>query len=162
MEIAWNQTNPFFYRYDIQYAIQPCWKCNNYHQMHNLGIVTKLFIPSNIKTQLNLVPFCFWADWAVLALLKTKVFFHYFMTFCTFNVSTEKLIYKKVRKKVNIGVFIVHGMYHLGDSYLFREKFRTACLEFALAVWNAGSVEFIRLFHSEMHALEYSSTVVIR
>ena len=69
IEIVWNQTNPFFYRYDIQYAIQPCWKCNNYHQMHNLGIVIKLCIPSNIKTHLNLVPFCFWADWAVLALL---------------------------------------------------------------------------------------------
>ena len=54
------------------------------------------------------------------------------------------------------------GMYNLGDSYLFREKFRTACLDYALAVWNAGSVEFIRLFHSEMHAMEYSSTVVIR
>ena len=25
----------------------------------------KLYVPSPIKTQKNLVPFCFWADWAV-------------------------------------------------------------------------------------------------
>ena len=32
-----------------------------------------MYIPSGIKTQMNLVPFCFWADWAVfgwMAVLK--------------------------------------------------------------------------------------------
>ena len=123
MEIAWNQTNPFFYRYDIQYAIQPCWKCNNYHQMHNLGIVTKLCIPSNIKIQLNLVPFRFWADWAVLALLKTKsVFFHYFITCCTLKRQQWKFDLQKSEKKVNIGVFIVLGMYNFKRIVTFFER----------------------------------------
>ena len=27
--------------------------------------VTNMYIPSSIKTQMNVVPFCFWADWAV-------------------------------------------------------------------------------------------------
>ena len=43
----------------------------------------KLYIPSAIKTQINLVLFRFLADWAVRALLKISAtfecFFHYFM-----------------------------------------------------------------------------------
>jgi hypothetical protein len=31
---------------------------------------SKVYIPSTIKTEMNLVPFCFWADWAVGAVLK--------------------------------------------------------------------------------------------
>ena len=30
----------------------------------------KLYIPSTISTQVNLVHFCFWADWVVRAVLK--------------------------------------------------------------------------------------------
>ena len=37
----------------------------------------KLYIPSTIKTQINLVPFC-WADWAVRAVLKmSSILFKY-------------------------------------------------------------------------------------
>ena len=33
-------------------------------------VITKLYVPSTIKTQTKLVPFYFWADWAIRAKLK--------------------------------------------------------------------------------------------
>ena len=33
-------------------------------------IITKVYIPSNIENQINIVRFCFWADWAIRAVLK--------------------------------------------------------------------------------------------
>ena len=42
----------------------------NYASVPQLSLGTKIYIPSAIKTEMNLVPFCFRAVWAVRAILK--------------------------------------------------------------------------------------------
>ena len=55
-----------------------------------LGLGTQFYTPSDIKTQVNIVPFCFWADWVILGSTKNSAillqyptfeagFFHVFM-----------------------------------------------------------------------------------
>ena len=49
-----------------------------------------MYIPSRIKTQMNLVPFCFWADWAVfgwMAVLKISAILLKYATLGCFSSS---------------------------------------------------------------------------
>ena len=44
------------------------------NQVHDFLVQSKVYIPSIIKTQMNIIPICFWADLAVRAVLKLSVF----------------------------------------------------------------------------------------
>ena len=64
--------------------------------------VTKLYISRTIKTQMNLVPFCFSADWAIRAILKKENF--------SFNMYFFGLKSRSGKKSM----FIVFGIYRFG------------------------------------------------
>ena len=45
------------------------------NRLPTLVVSSKIYIPSTKKTQMNLALFCFWADWAVRAVLKCSATF---------------------------------------------------------------------------------------
>ena len=60
---------------------------------------------------------------------------------------------KAVKNKTWLGSFFFKKKQHRKNSHLFWQKFRTACLDFSLTVWNARSIEFIRFFHPRKETL---------
>ena len=52
------------------------WLSNTIHFFFIFFLETKLYIPSGIKTQMNLVPFCFWADSQCQIWLLLFPYFH--------------------------------------------------------------------------------------
>ena len=73
------ENNPPSYLHHTVKVLQPLLNLSYYASNLILGLLyvggqsrwdSKLYIRSTLKTQMNLMPFCFWADWAVRAVLK--------------------------------------------------------------------------------------------
>ena len=78
-----------------------------------------IYLMGTIKTQMNLVPFCFSADWAIRAILKKGNFRNF--SFKMYFLGQNRLgpiqlsVWGRVKSRsVKKSVFIVFGMYKFG------------------------------------------------
>jgi hypothetical protein len=68
------------------------------HTIYLPTIEAKLYIPSTIKTRMNLADFCFWADKAVKAMLKVFAILQKYPTFeSVFFFMAKKIVWFQLK-----------------------------------------------------------------
>ena len=93
-------------------------KLRNQHNLHYLTNLTnedsKLYIPSTIGIQMNLVPFCFWEDWVIRAVLKISVILLNYITYALLLKFGFSYLYGQNEYKI----LALFSMHFLGQNRL--------------------------------------------